>query len=495
MKLYMEIIPGNENMQKIVKEFNTSQSADDLFLAWENELRLRRLLRNHADPDEIVIENAKEFDFIKRSLYFGPRQSLFFDILYRNASNIAVLNCILQSSSDLIKGFLSHMGSRILEHKPPVKPLQFIITMYSEEYRSDFIQLFNQMDRDLCTQLLTRTTNNNLRQIIKQRLQQPRDNQPAPDPAMDAKPSAGRYPTIFGDKLEIMNAAVKSLEGIQSMVKSAAPLNRAVVEGLLDCGDMLFRAGLLTDCLGILTNMANHPGTNQYSLLLSNQEPYYRQMDGLVGKALPLYAFLVNPADPHRYALDLYRGLFPGFGPDPASLVYLDIHSLVMAGLQGHNQYVDYEIAQKGSKILSIRPADHFASALTKAEPQLTEKVLADLSHDIEQRISSRPHESYIMMEVIRLWHRDGRVLLNRLTASSLLHNYVEFYNWIPAAPFMNEQIQNQLGIWADEKTKMAGEQIVNMIQNTHGSDSRKSDPDFNEYQPRLLLNKFMGVL
>lgn len=493
----MEMIPRNENMQKILKEFNTFQSADDLFPAWNNELRLRKLLRNQADPDEIKIENSNEFDFLKRSLYFGPRQSLFFDIIYRNASNLAVLNCIMQSPPALIKGFLNHVGSRVLEPKPPVKHLQFLITMYSEEYRSDYIQLMNQIDHDLCTQLLTRTSNNNLRQILKQRLQQPRDNQTAAESSIDNQPSSGRYPTLFGDKIEIMHAAVKSLESIQSLVKSAASLNREIVEVLLDCGDMLFRAGLLADCLGLLARMANHPGTNQYSLLLSNQEPYNRQLDGLIGKVLPLYALLVGPADPHRYALDLYRGLFPGFGPDPASLIYLDIHSLVMAGLQGYNQYIDYEIAQKGSKILSIRPADHFASALPKAGSQLTEKVITGLNNDVDQRIFSRPHESYIIMEVMRLWHREGRILLNRSTASTLLHHYVEFYNWIPAAPFMNEQIQNQLGTWADEKTKIAGEQIVHIMQPASGPDlsARKDDHEFNEYQPKLLLSKFMGVL
>ncbi|MEA4924976.1 MAG: hypothetical protein VB084_06635 [Syntrophomonadaceae bacterium] len=491
----METIPGNENMQKILAEFNTSQTADDLFTAWQNELRLRRLIRNDSDLSGITVENSNEFDFLKRCLYFGPGRKHFFDILYRNASNITVVNRVMQSPPDLVKGFLNNIGGYVLEHKPPAKDLQFIITIYSEEYRSDFIELFEQLDRDLCTQLLTRTTNKNLRRIIKQRLQQTRDQDCESNQTITDQSPADGYPTIFGDKIEIIKATIKSLQAAQPL--SAAPLNRETVEILLDSGDMLFRAGLLTDCLGLLAKMVNHPGTNQNSLLLSGQEPYYRQMDALISKVLPIYALLVSPGDPHRYALDLYRGLFPGFGPDPASLAYLDIHSIVMAGWQGHHQYAGYEIAQKGGKILSLRPVDPFASALQQDDSHFAEKEWAELARDVAQRISHRLHEAYIMMEVMRLWHREGRIRLSRSAASSLLNNYLQFFNWIPAAPFMNEQVHNQLSGLADEKTRVASEQIVNIIQDEPeaAASGPKYDSDFNKLQPKLLMSKFMGVL
>ena len=159
---------------------------------------------------------------------------------------------------------------------------------------------------------------------------------------------------------------LNSLKASQSFNNLTAPLSRESAEALLDGPDMLFRAGLLADCLAILTQIINSPGMEADSLLLSSEEPSHQKFDRLLRGVLPIYSLLVSPGDPHRYALELYRSLFPGFYPDPASLLYLDIHSIVMASLQGHRQYAHYELAQKGGKILSFRPADTVASILLK---------------------------------------------------------------------------------------------------------------------------------
>jgi len=498
----METMPRNENMQEIITEFNNSQAGEDLFLSWQNELSLRKQIRSDLSLNAVIIENNDEFQFLKRCLYYGPKRQLFFEILYQNMANLIILTCVMQSPPEFISGFLGFLRLHILKHKPPARELQFLITMYREEFRSDFIELVNEMDQELCTHLLARTSNNDLRDLINHReLHIPKKVQSEHYGLADSHP-ADDYPTIYGDKIQIMTAAIKALKASQSLDLSATSLNRETVEILLDSGDMLFRAGLLADCLAILTRMVNRPGMDNYSLLLSNEEPYYQRTDGLLRKVLPIYALLVNPTDPHRYALELYRSLFPGFGPDPASLVYLDIHSIVMASLQGHRQYANYELAQKGSKILSIRPDDSVASILLKSGNQMTGEDLSGLEQAIRQRMPYHPHEVYIIMEVLRFWQHEGRIILTRLAASNLLNGYLQFFSWIPAVPFMNEHVLNQLGLLVDEKTRTACEQVLAIIQESSRIDSaaymdqvsNNSDYEVYKLQQKLLMSKFMGV-
>ncbi len=490
-------------MQEIIKEFNVSMSREDLFLAWQNELRLRQLTRTNADREAILIENKDDFQFLKRCLYYGPKPELFYEAVFQNMANLTIVTCVLQSPPKLINGFLNFLGQYIQEYKPPAQDLQFLINMYRKEFRADFIELINKMDPELCAHLLARTSNNELRELLKHRdAPAPIEDQSEPYGLLDPLKPLAEYPTIYGDKIQIMFAAIKQLKASQSFNGLAAPLSRESIEALLDGTDMLFRAGLLADCLAILTQIINSPGMEADSLLLSSEEPSHQKFDRLLRGVLPIYSLLVRPGDPHRYALELYRSLFPGFYPDPASLLYLDIHSIVMASLQGHRQYAHYELAQKGGKILSFRPDDTVASILLKSGNKRSQEDLLGLEQAIRERLPYHPHEVYIIMEVLRLWQREGRITLTRSSASSLLNGYMQFFNWIPARPFMNEQVQNQLGLIADEKTRTAGERILAIIQELSQVDlvnhemtaGKISDYEIYQLRQRLLLSKFMGV-
>jgi len=489
-------------MQEIIKEFNVSISGEDLFLAWQNELRLRQLTRTNADQEAILIENNDEFQFLKRCFYYGPKPELFYEALFQNMANLTIVTCVLQSPPKLISGFLNFLGQYIQEYKPPAQDLQFLINMYRKEFRADFIELINKMNPELCAHLLARTSNNELRELLKHReVPAPIEDQAEHYGLINQNP-LDEYPTIYGDKIQIMIAAVKLLKASQSINLLATPLSRESLESLLDGADMLFRAGLLADCLAILTQIINSPGMEADSLLLSSEETSHQKFDRLLRGVLPIYSLLLSPGDPHRYALELYRSLFPGFYPDPASLLYLDIHSIVMASLQGHRQYAHYELAQKGGKILSFRPDDTAASILLKSGNKRRQEDLLGLEQAIKERMPFHPHEVYIIMEILRLWQREGRITLTRLSASNLLNGYLQFFNWIPARPFMNEQVQNQLGLIADEKTRTAGERILAIIHELSQVDlvnhkmtaGKISDYEIYQLRQRLLLSNFMGV-
>jgi len=490
-------------MQEIINEFNVAMSGEDIFLAWHNELRLRQQLRTNAAEDLIRIETNEEFKFLQRCLYYGPEKDLFFKILYQNIASLTILNCTLQAPPDLISGFFNFLADNIVAYKPPARDLQFLLNMFREEFRPNFVDIINNMDTELCAHLLARTSNKELRKLFKHRQKHiSSDKQLEHYGLIDRLGSSKKYPTIFGDKIEIMAAAANVLKFAQNFNLSTTPLNRESVKVLLDSADMLFRAGLLADCLAILTKMVNRTGTDEQSLLQSDEEPYCLQINNLLRKLLPIYSLLASPTDSHRYVLELYRSLFPGFFPDPASLLYLDIHTIVMASLQGHRQYARYELAQKAGKILGLRPDDSVASILLKSENEMTLEDFSGLERAIKQRIPYYPHEVYIIMEVLRLWHSESRITFNRATAANLLNYYLQFFAWIPATPFMNEQVQSQLGQLADEESRTAGERILTIIRETSRVDldtnivpkNINSDFEVDKLRQQLLLSKFMGV-
>lgn len=466
-------------MQTIINEFNKTLSHEDLFCAWQDELQLRGEMRTAcADWEALLIENAEEFNFIKRSLYYGNRPAEFFIILFRNMRSLPILNCVLESSPAFRADFLCFLTDFILHHKPQPQDLLFIINMYQEGLHSHFAEVIGAMDNELCSYLLARTTNQALRQLIKVRQTQlVKQVQQVHYGLIDPLHPNNNYPTIYGDKIQIMAEAIIYLQA----------QHHESIESLLSGAEMLFRAGLLTDCLAILAQMLRYKEDGKV-LFLCSEEPYCQPINQLLRKALPIYTLLFNPAEPHRYALELYRHHFPGFNPDPASLLYLDIYTIIVANLQGYHQYARFELTQKAGKILSYRPDDLVAHLLHKPGETVANEDIAKLELAIAQRTAPLPHESLVIMELLRLWQQEKRITLNRESGARLFKNYQQFFHWIPCSPFMNEQLLQQLNPLVDEASRNAGKLIVAAMQDIYVQEN-------NDLHKQLLLGQFMGVL
>ncbi|MDD3365398.1 MAG: hypothetical protein PHZ03_10490, partial [Syntrophomonas sp.] len=378
-------------MQTIINEFKKTLAYEDLFRTWQDEIQLRGEIRTTSVTCEgVQIENAEEFNYIKRSLYYGNKPAEFFMILFRNMHNLSILNCVLESTPAFKADFLHFLTDYILYQKPQSKDLLFIINMYQDGLHSNFGEVIGAMDNELCSHLVARTTNKDLRKLIKSRqVQISKQAQQVHYGLIDPLHPNNDYPTIYGDKIQIMGEAIKYLK----------TSNRESIADLLDGAEMLYRAGLLTDCLAILTEIVKQQEDGNV-LFLCNEEPYRQQINQLLRKALPFYTLLINPSEPHRYALELYRSLFLGFNPEPASLIYLDIYTIIVANLQGYHQYARYELAQKAGKILSYRPDDPVAHFLQNPSENTSNEDVAKLALAMDQRTAALPHESLVIMEL-----------------------------------------------------------------------------------------------
>ncbi|MDD4172470.1 MAG: hypothetical protein PHQ94_09550, partial [Syntrophomonas sp.] len=292
-------------MQTIINKFNVSSSGEDLFLFWQDEFQLRQQIRVAADRERVRLEGSEEFDFLKRCLYYGPKKEIFFAILYQNMASLPILNRVREAPLTFIIEFLRFIAGHILNQNPPARDLQFLINMYREEFRPYYIELLSAMDTDLCAHLLFRTSNNNLRDLLKARQDQiSKEYNFKHYGLIDASLSKYDYPTIYGDKIQLMAAAAQTLKAGQLQT---SPLGRDTIKILLDGADLLFRAGLLADCLALLARMLQHQEVDDQIRLLSNEDPFHKQINVILRKTLPIYSLLVNPSDPHRYALELYR--------------------------------------------------------------------------------------------------------------------------------------------------------------------------------------------
>ena len=486
-------------MQAIINKFNVSSSGEDLFLSWRDEFQLRQQIRGAADWEGVRLDSSEELDFLKRALYYGPRKEVFFAILYQNMTNLPILNCVREASSTFIVEFLRFIAGHILKQNPPARNLQFLINLYREELRPYYIELFNVMDARLCAHLMARTSNDTLRELLKTRQAQISKEQHFKHYGLiDVPLSKYDYPTIYGDKIQLMAAAAQTLKANQ---RQASPLGRDTIKILLDGADLLFRAGLLANCLALLARMLQHREIADQILPLSNEDPFHKQINVILRKTLPIYSWLVSPSDPHRYALELYRSLFPGFSPDLVSLLYLDIHSIVMASMQGHRQYARYELAQKAAKVLNGHPDDWLAAALLRWGKQSNVNDLSGLEPLLKHRMLASPHEAYVIMEVLRLWLQDGSIILDRPASANLFRGYLQLFYWLPGAPFMNEMLLQQLGPFVDEETRKTGEQIVAALHELsfqdytpNLSELKFTDRAQDKLQQQLFLSKYMGV-
>ena len=134
--------------------------------------------------------------------------------------------------------------------------MEFLINLYSEELHRDYMELSSAMDEELCTHLLARTGNDDLRQIFKARLEQIAAEQSHEHYGLIDSPRKAQdeYPTYYGDKIELISAAAKVLKTVSSMALDQPP-NGETIKMIALGADLLFQAGLPGDCLALLNSL------------------------------------------------------------------------------------------------------------------------------------------------------------------------------------------------------------------------------------------------
>ena len=479
----------NNNAVLVMQEYSESGSSD-LMVEWQTELRLRQEFRQAANWEEVHPASPNEIEFARRSLYYGNQVENFWQIIFHHLEDGIIINWILGASEYLLNDFWHYLIAYLGNKPQQPDKLDFLVSLYQDRFRSQYIDLIQLLDQPVCEHLLARTTNQSFREILRTRMNSLRQvTFLDPYDLIKAVPkSAGKFPTLYGDKIENIRAAVIELQKVQNTSRLSSP-GQEQIDSLLRGCDVLFRAGLWSDCLAIINKSIT--GSDQAWSLALNQEPYYKQVNQLLRRVVPIYSLIAYPAAPHRYALQMIRSFFPGFALEPISLIYLDLYSILAASLQGHRQYAAYELAQKASKVRSYRPNDFTADYLLQALNGELPAKPADLIREIEQKLPAQPHESLVTMGMWLWVNKQARRSNDQESANFLLNLYEQFYNWVPSHQFMNRHILDQLGRQADKKLVEAGEVQLSLYLGSSQAVRDKVDDE-----PMLKrLNKYLGVL
>jgi len=469
---------ANIDAEQIVNQFTRDFTEQGWPTIWQSELTLRLQMRQAPNWEDLHPGSFEEIEFIRRSFGCGGQIHKFWLIIITNLTSEVVQSWLSITPAYIRSEFWSTLTQAIADRSLEPKQLTFLITIYNDKFKPNIVSLVQLLDQPTCQYLINRTANLELRDILQARLNSMSGPDPWLDGLMAAIPWNSRsFPTIYGDKLNIIESAANYLRVCTPHNLSTAP--HQTIISFWQGAEMLFKAGLLADCVQLLSKITDPSDTYHRAIWSSDREYNTLQLNLHLRRLLPFYALLMAPTEPHRRFLDLVRNNFPGFSMDPASLLYLDLYAVLMADSQQKRQYARYEINRLAKDIASHRPDDTLVNFLSAADGH---DKLSDLEKEINARLDTVPHESLTIMEIILWYCRDRGVSSTRQNALKLGQLFKSFYAWIPAPQFASQRINasditDLSGIW--------GEQAPG--KDTSGSENM-------DRQRIELLNKFLGV-
>jgi hypothetical protein len=112
------------------------------------------------------------------------------------------------------------------------------------------------------------------------------------------------------------------------------------------------------------------------------------------------------------------------------------------------------------------------------------------------------PHKALSTMEILRFLTYSHKIHMSKPLAGRLLQNYLALYQWIPAAPFLNRNILDQLGKSTDydlqneaEKRWLTARKYTrHSIQDLYLAHPDRFKDGNNIVLQQMLLGSFLGV-
>lgn len=488
-------------MQVQLDQFAKAYKNEDIFLFWEEEVELRRTLRQQALPDYALhLKEIEDVDFLFRSLYFSGRKNEFFGLLFQSLQQMPVLNWLTGMPAWLKEDFLAFIPWHIDNIKAAPEELLGLIRIYLEDYHQAFLHIVNVFNLEACNYLLPRTANPVLRRMIAERQKYLLSARGEYSYGILDSIKGLPYPTLFGDKLVLLHQAVDLLHQCNPC-NFRDPYSAGRFELLLQCGELMLRAGMIEDCLAFLLDSYEDYREKNRLVDLMEDMAIHKHFSKILRTAIPLYAMIFNPVQARDLAGEIYQRDFAQISPDEASLYYLDLFSSLYSGLYIQQPGVIYELALKSSTISLYRPGEPELITGREARQGLSEDRIQLLQQLYRQKMLSRPHEALATMEIIRLLDRLNLNQLNHSQANHLLNSYLSLWKWVPSPRFLNKQIIEQLVPLAQKHYRQEVERIQSWLDDEDKFKAELiSKPELfrkrgEEIRRTILLGHFTGVI
>lgn len=492
-----------EDIRDILSTYRNINEHSDLFEFWEGELRLRRQARAIAITPEQSAVDARELDFLLRSLYLAGRQEAFFNILINSLNTQPVLHWLQNAPGALQETFLQYLPWYIGSYSGETRKLQFLVSIYQDSYQAAYQAIVNVLNLELCSYLLSRTANPELRAMLKKREEMllNEKNQARYGIRLDPGKSL-TYATIYGDKVKLLGDTYELMQSTDSR-NFSDPYGAKRFELLLQAGEMLFECGLIED--GLLNLIDTYEDYQENNRLVESleDEKIYRQFFRILRRLVPCYALLVKPNAAWTEAVNIYRQFFARVEADLPSLQYLNIYESIAAGQQLDLQHIVLEIFYKSEKIRDFRSSEPPLLAAGDIDSGFKNERLSQLRQLFQEKLAILPHEAFVIMELLRLLQFKGYLELGPKPVQAMLKAYMELWKWVPHRLFMNRSIIEQLAPRLDDPSRLEAERLLTSLEN-YDNEKISSDllnrPELfrkrsENIRREIFLGKFLGWL
>lgn len=486
-------------MQAILQKWKTLPR-EDLFLFWRKEWELKKELRHKLSKyNEIKLENEAAFHFLKHSLAYTGHREVFFTIVFFNMNSLQIQSALLAEPNELGLDFLRFLPCLIRQEKPAPHDIQFLISIYREDFQPYYAEIIQALKQEDCDYLLERTANQALRQLLKDRQTQIIELSSYENYGLsDTLEDYPEYPGLYGDKIKIIHQAIANIQ-TSSPENYTRPNDIDRTTALLETARLLFAIGLLDDSLALLIAIYKQ---EQEQVLLESEDRSLvsKSLNRILRQLLPMYALLAYPVSASQKAANIYQTFFPGLIPDKNMLYYLDLYGVLIANRSGNLQHTLIEMAQICHDI--DKPNGDILIKLLHQPLAISEEDLSLLLKNVQDRFIVWPHEAYVIMEILRYLEQHQLIIFSREMATLVLNNYLQLFQWIPSPLFINIDISSQLAPRADDQLRKEVEQLLRIGNNYSRADLRDlyaAKPVFlaeekNHLERQLVLGSFLGV-
>lgn len=492
-----------EDIRDILREYQILNEYPDLFEFWESELLLRRQARAIDISPEQSAADARELDFLLRSLYLAGRPEDFFNILINSLNTQPVLYWLQNAPGFLREAFLQYLPWYIGSHSNETRKLQFLVSIYQDSYQAAYQAIIHVLNLELCSYLLSRTANPELRIMLKKREELLLKEKNHARYGIRLDPGKNLiYATLYGDKVKLLGDTYELMQSTDSR-NFSDPYSAKRFELLLQVGEMLFECGLIED--GLLNLIDTYEDYQQNNRLVESleDEKIYRHFFRILRRLVPCYALLVKPNAASTEAVDIYRQFFARVEADLPSLQYLNIYESIAAGQQLDSQHILLEIFYKSEKIQDFRLSEPPLLAAEDIESGFKNERLSQLRQLFREKLATLPHEAFVIMELLRLLQFKGYLELGPKPAQAMLKAYMDLWKWAPHRLFMNRSIVEQLAPRLDDSSRLEAERLLTSLEN-YGNEKISSDllnrPELfrkrsENMRREIFLGKFLGWL
>lgn len=486
-------------MQDILEQYRDISENIELFGFWEQELLLRRALRQTPLTVPVMVDSKEGVNLLYRSLYFTRRKFDFFKILFTNLRFLPVIQWLVSAPTGVINDFWQFLPWYILNYQVKPGELEFIARIYKDEYTPAVMPIINILDEDHILHLLSKTANPSLRQLLKDRQTKIRELRLESYYGLEEWDKKSDYPTLYGDKVKLIRQTVAILQDSSAdRFRDPYAAERFLLQ--IEAAELVFKCGLLEDSLAFLLEIYSDYQQKNRLVEIINDQRIYKELQQLLRTVIPVYSLIYEPLQAYDCAHNIYKYYFPLISPEVAPLEYLKLWE-TLAGSYKKDSLL--EVLYISKRIDQSRPAE--LSLLTDEEIQtgVDQERLKKLFTVLDEKLATLPHESFIIMELIRLLKYKGMLKLGGKMASRLLGNYILLWKWLPSSIFMRDELLNQIAPLVDDNSRYHAQRIVELIHtmtSTELKNELSARPQLfrkkgENIRRDLLAGQFMGVL